>query len=230
LSENLAATARIARDGVNAILFREDAWCYNGDERLGCYDHQAQAVTSVFVREGGGNEIVEVDIEINAAGFHWTVDGASPADPLSNARDLQTTVVHEIGHALGLAHVCDDGQFRGSPKDKHGRRVPSCGKALTAPHPAIMYPEAGGRYSVRRDLSPDERQSVCDIYPARSKIACSFGTKQGDESYALAGAATVLWAGFVLAFARSRSCPRRLGFVHHTRSRARRKFEPWLSG
>lgn len=48
-----------------------------------------------------GPVIQEADIRIDAANFQFSFDGT----PASNELDLESIMVHELGHVLGLAHV-----------------------------------------------------------------------------------------------------------------------------
>lgn len=56
-----------------------------------------QARTTIY---WSGNEIFEADIRINAADFEY----AFGENPNSTEVDLESLLVHELGHALGLAH------------------------------------------------------------------------------------------------------------------------------
>ncbi len=61
-----------------------------------------QARTTIYWM---GNEIFEADMRINAAGFRYSyVEKPNPTEV-----DLVSLVVHELGHALGLAHNATTG-------------------------------------------------------------------------------------------------------------------------
>lgn len=69
-----------------AILFSDD---WNEDPDI-------LALTYTWSKNDG--EIVHFDIEINAEHFVWSTDGNN------QHHDLQNTLTHELGHALGLDH------------------------------------------------------------------------------------------------------------------------------
>lgn len=73
-------------DEHHAILF-SDNW--NEDPDI-------LALTYTWSKNDG--EIVHFDIEMNADDFAWSTDGNS------ETHDLQNTLTHELGHALGLDH------------------------------------------------------------------------------------------------------------------------------
>lgn len=60
-----------------------------------------QARTTVFWI---GNQIREADIQINAQDFDFTAE----AQAVNGAVDLESLMVHELGHVLGLAHSADE--------------------------------------------------------------------------------------------------------------------------
>ena len=69
-----------------AVLFSDD---WNEDPDI-------LALTYTWSKADG--EIVHFDIEINAEHFDWSTDGND------ERHDLQNTLTHELGHALGLDH------------------------------------------------------------------------------------------------------------------------------
>ena len=82
-------------DGLNRIVFREDAWPAElGPETL--------AITTLVYRRSTG-EILDADIDVNAVDHPWSVEDVSPAD----AVDVENTLTHEFGHFLGFAHVSE---------------------------------------------------------------------------------------------------------------------------
>jgi hypothetical protein len=59
-------------------------------------DPEILALTYTWSNSSG--EIIHFDIELNAENFSWSTDGAS------DKHDLQNTLTHELGHAIGLDH------------------------------------------------------------------------------------------------------------------------------
>lgn len=118
----------------NTILFRS-RW---GDDAL--HREGVIAITIVSYDSFTG-EIFDGDIELNTyndrtnqLGFEFSTSRL----PGSDAVDLQTIIVHELGHFHGLAHSSNDR--------------------------AIMWPEAG-RGEARRDLTFDDSAGICAAYP-----------------------------------------------------------------
>jgi hypothetical protein len=126
------------------------------------------AVTTVYPGERrdlplGDQRIREADIEVNAVDFRWSLDGQGLEDA-SNRRDLVTALVHEIGHALGFAHSCNE--FPVVPWQRPpSHRLAHCSVATEPARASVMYPEARCRPHVRRRLSPEDVRSLCSAYP-----------------------------------------------------------------
>jgi hypothetical protein len=162
------------RDRRNTIVFHRQSFCRGGVVRDGaCYDRRIAAMTSVHVGESlpatGEAAIEEVDIELNAADFRWSVGGART---LADGRtmDLQTVLTHELGHALGLAHACVHGTSKAHRKDARGRAIPRCSDAPLRTSASVMVP-AGDQalqfpLPVKHELAEDDLQAVCALYPS----------------------------------------------------------------
>jgi Matrixin len=75
----------------NVVMFREDTWPYTGGEN-------ALGVTWLNFNADTG-EIWDADIELNAA-----TEELSVGKPEGNQIDLDSLIMHEVGHLLGLGH------------------------------------------------------------------------------------------------------------------------------
>lgn len=118
----------------NTILFRS-RW---GDDAL--HREGVIAITIVSYDSFTG-EIFDGDIELNTYNDRTNQFGfgfSTTRLPGSDSVDLQTIIVHEMGHFHGLAHSTNDR--------------------------AIMWPEAG-RGEARRDLTFDDSAGICAAYP-----------------------------------------------------------------
>lgn len=114
-----------------------------------------------------GGVILDSDIELNASPrldgtrfFFTTVDAPAcdPAEPHAGCvgNDVQNTVTHELGHALGLDHV---------------ERV---GSTMEATAPV-------GETS-KRILDPGTRRGLCDVYPrSRPAPSCLPDARNDDQ-------------------------------------------------
>jgi uncharacterized protein (TIGR03382 family) len=167
-----------------AVVDRKDAcWseqsCQN---KFDCWDGQqgtiALTTTTYDTRSG---EILDADIEMNAASFVFTTVSSPPCtggiyNQSCVATDVQNTLTHEIGHALGLDHTSAPG--------------------------STMAPTAPAGETSKRTLDSGTRQFVCDVYPRgqppRSCQLRQAETRLGEEASgcgAAGGAAG--WAVFV---------------------------------
>jgi hypothetical protein len=121
------------------------------------------AETSVYLDSAAASAatpaIVEADIELNAVDYQWTVDAKGERSP--RARDLVTALVHELGHALGLEHNCDD--IAGF--EVKGSSLPACRHAGAELRAATMFPAWLEGQHERHRLGPDERLAISQIYP-----------------------------------------------------------------
>ncbi|MDY7225188.1 myxosortase-dependent metalloprotease, MXAN_2677/MXAN_2678 family [Hyalangium rubrum] len=117
-----------ATDNKNIITFRETSCpdvvpeedeCIFADDcsnAYSCWDHGGATIgltTTTFSFKNG--VILDADIELNASqplgdfGFLFTTVSWPPCEGFSSpecvATDIQNTVTHEVGHAIGLDHV-----------------------------------------------------------------------------------------------------------------------------
>lgn len=141
----------------NLIIFREqdcrevvasNAPCHKAGtcaNDFDCWDHGSTTIavtTTTFYRRTG--EIVDADIEMNAAWFDFTdVDGPPCAQGQTVgcvATDIQNTATHEIGHMIGLNH--------------------------TPVREATMFASSSRGEVHKRWLSEDDIAGICAIYPA----------------------------------------------------------------
>lgn len=127
------------KDGanVNVVFFRDDEWPYRGID--------GTLATTTVTYDGDG-AIWDADIAVNAA-FNDVTLSETDAE-----YDVQSIVVHEVGHFLGIAHSDDE-------------------NALMAP----TYSPG----SVRRDVSDDDVDALCTIYPAGRSASCSVEPRGG---------------------------------------------------
>jgi hypothetical protein len=148
---------RAVQDGTNLIAVRGHSWCHNG--RCGAtstYPLRAMGMTTTYPVGATGRAVTEADIEINGV-FFQLADPTHPADPTSPRRPvpLESVLIHEIGHVLGMADVC------GETRTESGRPITSTCSA--ADRQRAMF--ASGLHDAP---APADVAALCAIYPPRS--------------------------------------------------------------
>jgi matrixin len=103
-------------------------------------------------------EIKDADIEVNTTYNEFSL-GDAPGD----LYDLQAVMAHEVGHFLGIAHT----------------------QAFEHPDATMFASYAPGQ-TQQRDLSPDDVEAVCAIYPPGRKAGRCDPTPRGGLSEACA--------------------------------------------
>jgi hypothetical protein len=81
-----------ADDGINVVLFHDDAWPA---------DLLPGAVAQTVIHTDATGRYRDADIHVNGFDFRFSLDGAA------GTLDLRSILTHELGHALGLGHSDD---------------------------------------------------------------------------------------------------------------------------
>lgn len=95
----------IRRDGRNVIRIQTGSWCSAGaTDEQDCYARERVAITHLYPSSDSANESIppkahEADIEINGVHHRW--------DSGPNQPSMQSILIHELGHVLGLPHPCE---------------------------------------------------------------------------------------------------------------------------
>jgi len=167
-----------ATDNQNDVLVLQD-WPY---------DAQALAATVVTINTRT-HQIVDADVAFNASAHHFRV-----VDALTEAQrhaqtldDIQNTVTHELGHALGLMHNLVDTEV-------------------------VMYPSAAPLEISKRVLAADDRAGLAALYGG-SQVAdagvpaelAAFGPVTGGCSAGSSSAPAALLTLMLLVLRRRRS-------------------------
>lgn len=191
---------RVRRDGVNAVVVRSNRWCPDSARLASeCYDHtlhaQTQLRTGADASDVTSGRIAEADIEINAVDYRWNTG----ADQQQNSYNLKATLVHEIGHALGLAHDCRLVTL-GEQTDNEGKPLPLCSTPQAKRSAMYLDPQEAGRTLVL-EPTESERRAMCTLYPSKVRSCACSSVRPGPT---LAPLAT--WVISFLLFMRRRAC------------------------
>ncbi len=124
-------------DGTNLIFWAKSDTFVNGGR-----DNIFGTLALTFPRTTTDNTLLEADIVLNGGQFAWFTDFNQPNRP---DRFIEATLLHEIGHFLGLEHS------------------PVGGATMFARGTDGIGPQAG--------LSPDEMAAARTLYPATGRVS-----------------------------------------------------------
>lgn len=150
------------RDEEVSVVWVDEGWA----DRRG-HDPSMVALTVLWFVDAAGEpddgRIVDADISLNDEGFTFSVDAIGNPDRI----DLQSSLVHELGHVLGLDHTCYTSYYGPNPMplDHLGRSIRRCSEATSAAKESVMYPATRSGSIRRRTPSADDVVGICAIYP-----------------------------------------------------------------
>ena len=127
-------------DSINTVDWLS-SWDENGfpADAPGTTDIQYRRIADTWT-------IAEADIYLNAERYVWSGENSEPGL-------LQVTLIHEMGHALGLLHPCE-------PDGEDG--APVCGPGGPVEAETTMFPFFSPE---QISLAPDDRDGICFLYP-----------------------------------------------------------------
>jgi hypothetical protein len=167
-----------AQDGTNVVVFRSEKWCHN--EECGparAFPMATTGMTTTYPEGSRGIAVIEADIELNAVRFAFQA-GNLVSSTSGASFPLETVLVHELGHAIGLEDTCSAGHGRGAAGAAgadpalQSRAEPNVDSAMCAT-------------ALLAAPTKNDEQEVCQLYPrasdakrpgdngGSSKLACS---------------------------------------------------------
>lgn len=121
------------------------------------------AITAVHYSPITG-EILDADIIINTVDNDFSTGACTPSGTPSGPYDLQNTLVHELGHLIGLDHPPNNPE-------------------------ATMHISAEACETKKQSLLDDDIQGLCDLYPAgETGQTCGPPTTDYDDILSMVGA------------------------------------------
>lgn len=125
------------------------------------------------------HEILDADIALNGDQHEFAVLGDGDGDPREDGKrdDIQNTVTHELGHALGLAH---------NPADSE----------------SVMFPMAYPGETKKRTPTSDDEAGLVFLYPAPAPSAATQAPAPGtlpQVGCAAAAGPSTAWLALLLA-------------------------------
>jgi hypothetical protein len=120
---------------------------------------------STTVAYGGqyndGTSMSDGFVILNAQNFDWTTD-AITAESNSRIDDVESVILHELGHVVGLDHSSDSSSIMASPRLR----------------------------TVQREISDDDRNAIGHMYPEGGTAGCAMGSISNSQSGPGGGATT----------------------------------------
>jgi hypothetical protein len=156
--ETVGATDRPAQlgDGRNTVQWVHSDWSAYGGPRA------AAATLTMFRNQAGDYSLVDADIYLNG-------ERAWDAEMLDQ---IEGVLAHELGHALGLAHPCEEDGAQGAPRCE--------GLPVT-----LMHPRYGDMQSFM--LTADDEAGACFLYSTAASSTepsgCSVASPGGGQPY-----------------------------------------------
>ncbi|MCK5796398.1 MAG: hypothetical protein KAI47_04400 [Deltaproteobacteria bacterium] len=165
LDDTKTATATFNQKGPNenTVNWVEKEWT-----TLPNHDPAAAGLTTIFFVDDPGSprdgKILDADIELNGEFFTFSAQAAG----VLGTTDIENTVVHELGHVMGLDHPCDDDLRDPIPKDNKGHTIPKCFpfSALSQEmRDVTMFNFADSGETQKRTPEADDILGICETYP-----------------------------------------------------------------
>jgi hypothetical protein len=155
---------RAVRDGTNLVAVRGRSWCHNG--KCGpttTFPFRSMGMTTTYPAGATGGAVTEADVEVNGVFFQFSdVTDRGAASPAKRPLRLESVLMHEIGHVLGLGDVC------GAIRMQSGRPVTA--SCSSEDQQRVMF--AAGR---QESLSPGDVAELCGIYPPQEGVLVEAG-------------------------------------------------------
>jgi hypothetical protein len=160
-----------AEDGVNLVVLRQGLWCHNGScGHTSTFPLDSLAMTTAYPEGATGALVREADVEVNPRMLHAAAPDPLPKGPILQARatesgiwvfglpdtnypvPLESVLVHELGHVLGLGDACVSGHHVGG--------MPVIVDCPSEQRDRVMFPEARQLQPTAADLA-----ELAQLYP-----------------------------------------------------------------